>query len=122
MHDSTINSCEDSWANGHYLRHSRVRVSPMTEFIGIIAAILTTISFLPQTLLVIRTGHTDGISLSMYALFTAGVTGWLIYGLLTGSLPVVLANAITLVFATTILALKVRSLVSGPANRLPVRA
>jgi len=94
----------------------------MTDMIGLIAATLTTISFLPQTLMVLRTGRTDGISLCMYALFTAGVAGWLIYGLLTGSLPVILANAITLALATTILVLKVRAVWALQSERLPARA
>ncbi|MEL7111256.1 MAG: SemiSWEET transporter [Pseudomonadota bacterium] len=94
----------------------------MTDMIGLVAAMLTTISFLPQTLMVIRTGRTDGISLCMYALFTSGVAGWLAYGLLTGSLPVILANAITLAFAATILVLKVRAVTGARHQRLPAGA
>lgn len=94
----------------------------MTDMIGLVAAMLTTISFLPQTLMVLRTGRTDGISLCMYALFTAGVAGWLAYGLLVGSLPVILANAITLALAATILALKLRAVLANQRQRLPARA
>ena len=57
----------------------------------------------------------------MYALFTTGVAGWLIYGLLMGSLPVIIANAITLAFAATILGLKVRSVIGGAVRPLPVQ-
>lgn len=94
----------------------------MTEFIGLAAALLTTISFLPQTLLVLRTGQTEGISLCMYALFTTGVAGWLIYGLMMGSLPVILANAVTLGLAMTILALKLRAVLKTSKGQLPARA
>ena len=94
----------------------------MTDMIGLVAAVLTTISFLPQTFLVLRTGRTDGISLSMYALFTTGVAGWLLYGVLVGSLPVILANAITLALAATILALKLRAVLSTQRQRLPAQA
>jgi len=94
----------------------------MTDIIGLIAAMLTTISFLPQTLMVIRTGRTDGISLCMYALFTSGVAGWLIYGLLVGSTPVILANAVTLAFAATILALKIRAVTRTERRQLPAGA
>ena len=94
----------------------------MTELIGLVAAVLTTVSFLPQTLLVLRTGRTDGISLCMYALFTTGVAGWLIYGLMVGSLPVILANAITLALAATILMLKVRAVLQNLKQELPARA
>ena len=87
----------------------------MTELIGLLAALLTTVSFLPQAILTCRTGNTDGISLSMYLLFTAGVAGWLIYGLLTLSVPVIAANAVTLMIASVILGMKVRSVVSRGA-------
>ena len=95
------------------------RSSKMTDMIGLFAAVLTTISFLPQTLLVLRTGKTDGISLCMYALFTTGVAGWLIYGILVGALPIILANAITLALAATILVLKVRAVLETTRGPLP---
>ena len=93
----------------------------MTDMIGLVAAVLTTFSFLPQTLLVLRTGKTDGISLCMYALFTTGVAGWLLYGLLVGALPIILANSITLALAATILLLKVRAVLETPRTPLPAR-
>ena len=93
----------------------------MTDMIGLVAAMLTTISFLPQTLLVLRTGRTDGISLTMYALFTTGVAGWLIYGLMVESLPVIIANAITLALAATILGLKVRAVLGDAVRPLPAQ-
>ncbi|MCR9268985.1 MAG: SemiSWEET transporter [Hyphomonadaceae bacterium] len=93
----------------------------MTDLIGLVAAMLTTISFLPQTLLVLRTGRTDGISLCMYALFTTGVAGWLLYGVLVGSLPIILANAVTLALAATILGLKIRSVWGETRTPLPAR-
>jgi len=80
----------------------------LTTVIGLMAAFGTTVSFLPQALKTIRTKNTSGISLSMYALFTAGTLFWLIYGLMSGSLPVTIANAITLVFASIILVYKIR--------------
>ena len=80
----------------------------MTETIGFLAATLTTVSFVPQAWLVIRTRRTGGISLLMYSLFVAGVALWLIYGLIIGAMPVVIANAVTLVLAATILAIASR--------------
>lgn len=91
----------------------------MTELIGLIAAFLTTASFLPQALLVLKTRKTDGISLTMYAMFTVGVAGWLIYGVLLGSMPVIIANAITLALAATILTIKIQSLRSNHQTGLP---
>ena len=80
----------------------------LTDIIGYLAAFGTTISFLPQAVKTIQTKNTSGISLPMYALFTAGTLLWLTYGIMSGSLPVALANAITLLFASIILAYKIR--------------
>lgn len=44
--------------------------------IGTIAAILTTLSFLPQAYQVIKTKDTSGISLGMYTMFVLGVFLW----------------------------------------------
>jgi MtN3 and saliva related transmembrane protein len=76
--------------------------------IGYCAAFGTTISFLPQAVKTIQTKDTSGISLPMYALFTAGTLLWLIYGITANSLPVAIANAITLIFASIILVYKIR--------------
>lgn len=81
----------------------------MTDAIGIVAALLTTLSFVPQAILVIRTRQTAGISLTMYSMFTLGVAVWLIYGVLIGSLPVILSNIVTLALASIILTIKIRS-------------
>ena len=80
----------------------------MNDLIGYIAAGLTTLSFLPQALHTFRTRDVRGISLGMYALFNSGVALWLVYGLLIDAWPIVVANAITLCLALTILVMKLR--------------
>lgn len=79
-----------------------------TSIIGYLAAFGTTVSFLPQAIKTIQTKDTSGISLNMYALFTAGTLLWLIYGVMSHSLPVAIANSITLVFASIILIYKIK--------------
>jgi len=71
--------------------------------LGYAAAILTSLSFIPQAWLVIRTRRTGGISLLMYSLFTVGVSFWLIYGIASKAMPIIAANAVTLTLAGTIL-------------------
>ncbi|PKO61925.1 MAG: hypothetical protein CVU24_06485 [Betaproteobacteria bacterium HGW-Betaproteobacteria-18] len=80
----------------------------LTDLIGTIAAVLTTVSFLPQALHTFRTKDVRGISLGMYSAFTLGVAMWLVYGLMLGAWPVVIANVITLALACTILVMKLR--------------
>ena len=79
-----------------------------TDIIGSLAAILTTVSFMPQVLHTLRTKDVSGISLGMYSVFTAGVSLWLVYGILLGELPIIIANAITLALASTILGMKLK--------------
>jgi MtN3 and saliva related transmembrane protein len=76
--------------------------------IGFIAAILTTISFVPQIVKVWRTRRTHDISVGMYSLFTLGVGLWLVYGIRIESWPVIVANLVTLLLAASILGMKLR--------------
>jgi len=78
------------------------------DVIGFFAAVLTTSSFVPQAVHTFRTWDVSGISLVMYSVFTAGVALWLVYGLLLGAWPIVIANAITLSLACSILVMKLR--------------
>lgn len=79
----------------------------LQDTLGFIAAALTTGSFVPQALLTLRTRDVSGISLAMYSAFTLGVALWLVYGLLLGKWPIVVANLVTLALAGTILTTKV---------------
>ncbi len=80
----------------------------MIEFIGFLAAILTTVAFVPQALKTIESRDTSSISLWMYVIFTAGVFLWLIYGLAIVNYPVILANIVTFLLAATILGFKLK--------------
>ncbi len=73
------------------------------QIIGLVAAACTTIAFLPQAIQIIRTKDTSSISAAMYAVFTVGTLLWLIFGIYTRNTPVILANAVTTVFAAIIL-------------------
>jgi len=78
------------------------------DWLGSIAAILTTTAFIPQVWQVWRTRHTKDISLGMYAIFTGGVLMWLLYGILLGSWPIIVANSITACLAGAVLIMKLR--------------
>jgi MtN3 and saliva related transmembrane protein len=78
------------------------------EWIGYVAATLTTLSFVPQAIKTIRSKDTHGISLGMYATFTVGILFWLAYGYVLMSWPMIVANIITLMLSATILTLKLR--------------
>lgn len=76
------------------------------EWLGYVAAVLTTVAFVPQAWHTFQTRDVTGISLGMYSVFTVGVLLWLIYGILLGAWPLILANAVTLALASCILLMK----------------
>jgi MtN3 and saliva related transmembrane protein len=79
-----------------------------TDAIGYFAACLTTFSFVPQAYKTFQTKDVSGISLGMYSIFTAGVSMWLVYGFMIRAWPIVIANAITVALALSILIMKLR--------------
>ncbi|MBV1886255.1 MAG: SemiSWEET transporter [Parvibaculaceae bacterium] len=87
------------------------------EILGSVAAVFTTLSFVPQAVKVVQDGNTEAISLGMYLMFTLGVCLWLAYGLLLESWPLIAANSVTLLLAGTILSLKMRHTLNPPAKR-----
>ncbi|MGH9899207.1 MAG: SemiSWEET transporter [Pyrinomonadaceae bacterium] len=80
----------------------------LENVIGLVAGTLTTISFLPQVIKVWKHRSTRDLSMTMLIAFTSGVTLWLVYGILTYDLPIIVTNITTLVLSTTILILKLR--------------
>ena len=88
----------------------------LVDVIGSLAACLTTASFVPQAWMSFKTRDVSGVSLGMYSVFTAGVALWLVYGLLLGAWPIVVANTITLLLALAILIMK---LIYGKSAKAP---
>jgi MtN3 and saliva related transmembrane protein len=86
-----------------------------SDIIGSAAAILTTASFFPQALHVLRTRDTRAISLLMYSMFTVGISLWGVYGLMTSQWSIIIANGITLVLASLILTMKLRDVLGRKA-------
>jgi MtN3 and saliva related transmembrane protein len=80
----------------------------VVEIIGSIAALLTTVSWLPQALKTLRTRQTRDISLYAQIMLFIGIMLWLAYGLLIVSWPLIGANIVTLVLVGTILTMKIR--------------
>lgn len=82
------------------------------DTLGYIAAFCTTISFLPQAILTIRTKDTESLSLGMYSLFTGGVVLWLIYGFHKKDYAIIFGNTVTFILAATILAFKIKNVIT----------
>ena len=80
----------------------------MESYIGYLAAFCTTVAFIPQAVKVYKTKHTKDISLGMFSLLNLGFVFWLIYGVMLNSYPIILANAVTIIFAIYILLTKLK--------------
>jgi|TARA_B110000093_G_C12582030_1_gene250412 MtN3 and saliva related transmembrane protein len=78
------------------------------KYIGFFAAFCTTFAFLPQAIKVWKSKSTKDISLYMFLIFTIGVISWLIYGIFIFNLPIIFANAVTLILSLFILVYKLK--------------
>jgi len=76
--------------------------------IGFIAALCTTISFLPQAIKTIKTKKTKDISLPTYVILATGVSLWTVYGYFNNDMPVFISNGLTLLFVLPILITKIK--------------
>lgn len=78
------------------------------SIIGFLSAFCTTAAFIPQAYKVYKTRHTRDISLGMFLLLTIGIAGWLVYGLMISSMPIILSNIVSLLLAAYILIMKLK--------------
>lgn len=76
-------------------------------FLGGAAAFLTTTSFIPQLLKTWKTKSAKDVSIGMFTMFITGVCLWCIYGWKIHAVPVLIANILTFILATTILLMKI---------------
>jgi len=79
-----------------------------TTLIGLIAGTLTTFAYLPQVIKVWKSKSTHDISLAMFVTLSLGLLMWVIYGFYIDSIPVIIANVISLILSFTLLVFKIR--------------
>jgi MtN3 and saliva related transmembrane protein len=80
----------------------------LLEYTGYAAALCTTGAYVPQVIRVWRTRSTGDISLKMFLVLVTGLALWLTYGLVRGEMPIIVANAVTLMLASIILFFKLK--------------
>jgi len=76
--------------------------------IGLIAGLLTSVAALPQVIKTWRSRHARDLSIWQPLLLSAGVALWLIYGMLIGDTPLILANITPLICNLLLTAMKIR--------------
>ena len=80
----------------------------LANLIGVLAALCSMSSFVPQILKIRRERDASSVSWRMYLVTVTGFALWITYGALTGSWPVAASNTVCLLLAATILLLKWR--------------
>jgi len=83
-------------------------MDPYVIYVGFFSGFCTTIAFVPQVYKVWKTKSTKDISLLMFLVFTTGIIGWLIYGILSDNLPIIIANIVTFFLVLLILIAKIK--------------
>ena len=84
-------------------------INPVFEIVGLSAAFLTTSAFIPQVYKIYKEKNADGISLTMYIILFTGVILWSIYGILIGSLSIIIANGVTALLQLSIIIFKLKN-------------
>jgi MtN3 and saliva related transmembrane protein len=80
----------------------------ITTALGLAAGALTTVSLIPHVVKTWKTKSAKDISLGMFLAFSTDVALWLAYGFLLQELPIIVRNAITLLLALAIVAMKLK--------------
>ena len=84
-------------------------IDPFQELIGLLAAILTTSAFVPQVYKLYREKNAQGVSLTMYLIMFIGVLLWLLYGMLIGSIAIIVANSVTAFLQLLVIIFKLKN-------------
>jgi len=78
------------------------------EIIGLIAAFLTTSSFVPQVYKTWKTKSAGNLSLTMYIAMFVGIILWLVYGIHLNSFSMIVANSVTALLTLSLIIFKLR--------------
>jgi MtN3 and saliva related transmembrane protein len=82
----------------------------LIPWIGAVAAMLTSLSYIPQVRKAWPRGSTDDLSLKMLVALTTGLLLWIAYGLLKGDWVIVAANGVAVTLSGSVLAFKLRDI------------
>ena len=80
----------------------------VTTLIGLLAALCTTASYIPQLKKCWETGSSGDLSLKMFSILAAGIALWVAYGVMQKDIVIILANSVSLLFLAGILYFRIR--------------
>jgi len=81
-------------------------VTPTT--VGLVAGTLTSIAAIPQVIKTLKTRHVRDISIWQPLLLAFGVALWMVYGILIGDMPLIVANITPLICNAVLTGMKIR--------------
>ena len=87
--------------------------------IGLIAAICTTVSYIPQVVKCWKTRKAGDLSLKMLLTLAAGLSLWVVYGIINGDWVIIGANTVSLVLLANLLLFKVREILPSRGRLQP---
>jgi len=67
-----------------------------TQWIGIVAGVLTASSMLPQLIKVVKKKEAEDISLVMLVVLMSGIAMWIVYGIFRDDWPIIITNSFSL--------------------------
>ncbi len=81
--------------------------------VGFLASLLSVLNQFPQAIKVFRSQDTQSISLAMYCIVVVAISLWLVYGILLKDLPLISANALSLIPIVYIFIIKLKNTIKG---------
>ncbi|MBP1525465.1 MULTISPECIES: SemiSWEET family sugar transporter [unclassified Spiroplasma] len=81
------------------------------EILGYLAAICIPLAFLPQTIKLIKTRNTSGLSIFSYSIYQLGGLTFLIFGILRNDIPMITCQTITATLNFIIIGIIVNNLI-----------
>ena len=88
-------------------------IGSIIPWIGVCAALLTSLSYIPQVRKAWPRGSTKDLSLHMLIVLTTGLLLWIGYGMLKGDWVIVAANGVGATLSGAVLVFKIRDIRSG---------
>lgn len=78
----------------------------LTTVVGFIAGFVTTAANLPQVWKTYRNKSGEGLSFRMLLTLAVGLGLWIVYGIMSKSLPLILTNAVVLLLILSLIGMK----------------
>jgi MtN3 and saliva related transmembrane protein len=88
-------------------------IESIIPWIGVCAAVFTSLSYIPQVRKAWPRGSTKDLSLHMLIVLTAGLLLWIGYGVLKSDWVIVAANSVGAALSASVLAFKIRDMHAG---------